>query len=795
VLDPAVGRGGASAPTLAELLRRWRERAGLTQEELAERAGLTPHAVSALERGTRTRPYPHTVRSLADGLALSDSDRARLLAAVPSRVVTAGPATTDPRPVSGQAAPPTALLGRADDVATVVALLRRPGTRLVTLTGTGGVGKTRLAAAVADAAHATWPDGVTFVPLAAVTDADLVVPSIGRALGIATVEGSDAATVVADHLRPLRRLLVLDNLEHLLVAAPQVGALVAECPGLTALVTSRAPLRVRGEHEHRVQPLALPDPEAGPADVARAPATALFVERAQAVSPEFALTPANSASVAAICARLAGIPLAVELAAARVRLLGPADLLRRLDEAMATPGARDLPARQQTMRATLDWSHGLLGDGERRLLRRLAAFSGGFSLDAVESVVVAAGELRQQDVVPLLEALVEHSLVVVAEQAGGGRRYRMLEPVRQYARLLLDASDDADATGLAHAHYFLALAEQAAPEYEQADQVAWLERTQADHDNFSAALEWCLVHGEAEIAARTGWALWLYWWLRGQLRHGRRCVEAALEHPLSPPVRARALLTVSALAFAQGDLESCARTWPMSYDVARAIEDPVALVGAAAGIGLVHLATGDLAAAGTRFREAIACGEPVGRDAEWCVALAHLWLGTVELVGGDPTAASVHLSRGLASARRRGDRLATYIGLFNLSQAAIAQGDLALARRHLEEGMLLSQETGDLANLAYFLDELAVVEAGQGQHSRVGVLLGAAQALRETVGSNVYGYYLPDDALRLNAAEQARAALGEDGFDDVVDTGRALSPEEVVSYAVVAGAPDPAVRA
>jgi predicted ATPase/DNA-binding XRE family transcriptional regulator len=439
-------------------LRTLREAAGLTQEELASRAGLSPNAVGTLERGQRRRPYPHTVRALADALDLSEEARASLLAAVPDR----GEDVRRTREVSPALAPPTALphpatplVGRERELGEVADLLARPGSRLVTLTGVGGVGKTRLATEAARASldAGIFPDGGAFVGLAPVEDPALFAATVLRSLGAATSEERPPVDVLADHLRDKELLLVLDNFEHLLDAAPEVAGLVEVCPGLTVLVTSRAPLRVRGEEEYPVPPLALPPTTRSPSkgEVAGSPAGTLFVERARSTSSGFRLTAENAADVAAICWRLAGLPLALELAAANTKFLDPATLLSRLDRALSTAWGRDLPERQRTMRATLDWSYGLLGERESRLLGRLSVFVGGFSLEAAEAIG-AAGDVDAEGVIYGLGALVEQSLVT-ADQAAGGLRYGMLEPVRQYALEKLAKGGEEGETRERHAAY------------------------------------------------------------------------------------------------------------------------------------------------------------------------------------------------------------------------------------------------------------------------------------------------------------------------------------------------------
>lgn len=777
-------RTGPPGPgSFAALLRGLREARGLTQEELAERAGLTVHGVSALERGVRRRPYPHTVRSLTEALGATAEERATLLAAAHARP----PAGDAPDPADGPVlrglpAPVTPLLGREHDVAAVAAALRRAASRLVTLTGTGGVGKTRLALAVARETASRYADGVAFVPLAALDDPALVLPAVGRATGLASVEGDDADSRVLDQLRGAQLLLVLDNLEHLAGAPAVVARVLAECPQVVVLATSRAALRLRGESEYAVHPLSLPPSGARDlTEVASSAAGALLLDRARAVSPGFGDGPGGAAAVAALCERLAGIPLALELAAARARVLDATALLARLDDAMTRAGASDLPLRQRTMRATLDWSHRLLGEQEQALLRRLSVFTGGCGLEAVEAV---AGDL--DDPLGALERLVEHSLVEVRAD-GGGRRYGMLEPVLQHARSLLDGAE-ADRARTAHAAFYLDLAERAAPGYQGGEQVAWLDRAERDAANLAAAVEWWLECGDADRAGRMAWALWLFWWLRGHLRRGRRLAETALQHEMSAPVRVRVTLTAASMAFAQGDVEHSGRRWREAGELAAADDDVEGLAYATAGQGLAALGSGSADRAEPFFVAALDLAGRAGTwGAEWVAALTHVWLGTVRLVSGDPAGAVPHIRRGLASARRRGDRLATYVALFGLVQAALAEDRPAAARAHLEEGIELSEQTGDLANLAFFVESLAVVEETDGAPERAAVLLGAAQGLRDRVGSEVYGYYLPDPALRARAEAGARAVLGDDAVAESLAAGAALGVPAVLALALRRG--------
>jgi predicted ATPase/DNA-binding XRE family transcriptional regulator len=772
--------------TFGGLLRAFRESASLSQEELAGRAHLTVHAVSALERGLRTRPYPSTVRSLAAALGLSDEQRAQLLAAVGNRArttVRASDGTGTTRP-AGVPVPPTALVARERELRELTRLLRAPEHRLVTVTGLGGVGKTRLGVAAAAELDSDFTDGVAYVPLAPVLDSELVLAAIGAATETDVADAADPLSALAAALADRRMLLVLDNVEHVLAAATHVAALVGSCPGLTVLATSRAALRVRGEHEFPLQPLAVPAVAGATAEsVETSPAGALFLDRARAVAPMLELSDSDVAAVAGICTRLAGIPLALELAAARTRLLDPRSLLGRLDEAIALDGARDLPARQRTMQATLDWSYGLLGPAEQAVLRAASAFSGGFTLEALESVASRAGVVPTDQVLGLVESLAEQSLVGVVPGAAA-RRFEMLEPVAQYGRARLAEAGEADAIGAAHTAHFLAFAERAYPEYERAEQVTWLDAVSAEHANLATAVTRAVAAGDGDSAGRLCWALWLYWWLRGHSLHGRRQVEAALELPMSTPVRARAEIAAATAAFRLGDVEASARRWARGLSLARECDDLLSQTNATAGAGLAALASGDADGAEEHLAAAQAIGERVGEEGAWIRGLILVWRGTVAMLRGEPDRAVSSVQEGLASARARGDRLTAYIALYNLSQVSSARGDHDAARGYLEEGMRLSLETGDLANLTYFCDALAVVEAAVGAFGRVPVLVGAAEGIRELVGNASYGYYRPDEEAGRRAAAVARERLGVEAYDDALDAGRAMEPDDAVSFAL-----------
>ncbi len=725
------------------------------------------------------------------------------------------------------------LIDREQERAQAQALLQREDVGLVTLTGPGGVGKTRLAVQVAADLVPQFAEGVAFISLAALKDPTLVIPAVARALGVSQTGDDSLEGRLLEYLQPRQVLLVLDNAEQLVSAAPLAAQALELAPRFKLLVTSREPLRVRDEQIVPVPPLMLPDP-AHVADLEhllQIPAAALFVERAREARPDFALTSENAATIVEICQRLDGLPLALELAAARLSLLTPTALLQRLERRLPllTRGARDLPERQQTLRNTIAWSYDLLETGEQQIFRRLAVFVGGFTLEAVQAVcaldTASISSSEQADDGAALEQLaqlLDKSLVQSQQDTGGEPRFTLLETIREYATEQLQASGEEAAVQQRHAHYFLQLAEEAEPRLYSPELDIWLERLEREDANLRAAFAWCKAKQDAfEIGLRLAGALSLYWYLLGSLREGRAWLEGMLAQTGSTDrsaARGQALYGAGMLAWAEGDFEAASFRIEEALSIARESGDKRRIADRETLLGFVRASQGNTTVARSLFEESRILFKDLGDV--WGEAFALFSLAGVAYRSGDLVAARAHYEESLLIFLQQGDVLYASTVLNALQGMVSSQGDEEMARSLYQQSLQLMHQARNrgvlgmiLINngdswLHHFEDKqqakvsyreglslwqdlqrveqgigivkalagLAEVAAAQGQAERAGQLFGAAARLLPATSS------YREEVNRRSAA--ARAHLDAVTFETGWSAGQAMTQEQAITEAL-----------
>jgi predicted ATPase/DNA-binding CsgD family transcriptional regulator len=718
----------------------------------------------------------------------------------PRRLRAVEPAEAEPavhtsgRPPHNLPSQVSSFVGREKELEEIMGLLRV--TRLLTLTGSGGCGKTRLALEAASGLVEGFEDGVWLVDLAPLADPSLVSQAVASTLGVREQPGRLLTRTLSDHLGSRKVLLVLDNCEHLIEpCAILVEALLRASPELRVLATSREALAITGEVAWPVPSLSLPDLRRLPhlESVREYESARLFLERATAVKPAFALTEQNTPSVARVCYRLDGIPLAIELAAARMKMLSVEEIAEKLDGSfrVLAVGSRTALPRHRTLHATMDWSHHLLGREERTLFRRISVFAGGFSLEAAESVC-AGEELQRDEVLGMLSHLVDKSLVTAREK-DGETRYGLLEIVRQYAWEKLSDFGEASQMQGRRAGYYLGLVEEAEPELKGEGQVAWLERLENEHDNLRATMRWFLGGEESEAAARLGWALWLFWWIRGHFAEGRQSMEQALagENNATMPASARAqvLYVEGTMACGQGDHRSAEPLLEESAALFRELGDRRGVAYALGSAAVVAITQ-------ERYERVIVYSEEA---TELFLEVGDKW-GAAPMLGcsavgwlnrGDHRRARTLAERGLALCRETGDKHGTSIALLTLAGVAQSERDYGRARDLFEEGLTVSAELGNEADIVHCLEGLATIAGAEGRIVRAARLWGAAEALLEKIEA-MYTY-VPDRSLHRSQLA-ARSQIDEAAWEVAWAEGRTMTSEQAIEYALEReAAPEPAV--
>jgi predicted ATPase/transcriptional regulator with XRE-family HTH domain/predicted negative regulator of RcsB-dependent stress response len=809
---------GSVPRSFNDLLRRHRLDAGLTQEALAERAGLSVRGLSDLERGVNRAPYVATVVRLGDALNLSDAQRVELENAISRHRKPANQHTVVHLPEQL-----TSLVGRDLDVDRVARVFRWEGRRLVTLIGPGGVGKTRLSIKVASTIASDFEGGTFFVPLEEVIDAAGVGTAIATALQIRDDGTRSVADTLVEHLMDREILLVLDGYEHLMEGAFLPGFLLVRCPRLKILVTSRAPLHVRGEHEFPVDTLAVPPPES-PVDLDTLglnPAVALFVARSRAVRPDFALTLESARVVAEICRRLDGLPLAIELAAARIKTLSPDALLLRLERRLSIliGGPRDTPLRQQTMRNTIAWSYDLLPAAAQVLFRHVSLFNASFGIDEAMAVLGPPLSVDAEETLPIL---VDSSLLSVTPVERGAPRYAMLETIREFGLERLADDDESDAAWKRLTAYVVDLVETAEGELHGERQAAWMTRLEDAHPMLLLTLHRARTSDQMGIGLQIAAALWRFWYSRGYLSEGRRQLTDLLAAAddadrLSPAVAAKAYRGAAVLAAVQGDYAESNALSQEGLTRYRALGDQRGEAAMYVVQGSTAYYTGDYETARARYAESLVLFRQTADEPSMSVALNNLAniakqegrtdesvtlyeeslaikrrlgdtrgiaialnnLGTVALTQGDFQRAATAGEEALTLLRDLGDKDFT-AAVDTVARAALHRGDIQRAADLYREGLAVSGAAGDRELIAFCLEGMGHVAAAGNNGRRAITLYAASDSLRRLVGAP-----LPpaEHAQQSALVDEARVSLGEGPFSHAWDNGQRLDLDAAVRFA------------
>ncbi len=732
--------------------------------------------------------------------------------------------TLDTRP-NNLPAQTTSFVGREAEVAAVRAMLRQPHVRLVTLTGPGGTGKTRLSLQVAADLIDDF-EQVCFVPLAAITVPGLVIPSIAQSLGLSESSEQSLAEALTEYLKERKLLLVLDNFEQVIEAAPQISEMLA-ATGLKVLVSSRIALHVYGGHEYAVPPLPLPNIKRLPdlASLSQYAAVSLFVQRAQAVKPDFAITNQNAAAVAEICVWLDGLPLAIELAAARVKLLTPTQMLTRLQSRLQllTGGARDLPARQQTLRGAIDWSYNLLDRDEQALFQQLSVFVGGFSLAAAEAVCAPLASADHQlpaSTLDGLASLVDKSLLPQSEAEADEPRFAMLETIREYAREQLAAGQEEAQAQQRHAAYYRALAEQAEGELIGPQQAMWLSRLEQEHDNLRSALSWLLKQEDSGAVLALCGGMWRFWYSRGYLSEGRGWLEAALNASAGQSSVARAKIYNAAgnLAYVQVDYEAARHLYTEALTIRQSLDDPRGVAISLSNLGLVATSQGEYETAQSLYEQSLSIRR--GLQDRRGIAQSLNNLGMLATERGNYAVAERVLTECLSIQQQLGDSQGIANALHNLAEVAYNQGDYPTAQQRcvasldlmrqmgnkhgivysllvlssmaiaeqqyvaaapmLREGLMLAQELEERRAIAHLLVLSAQLMSAVYQRDEIAArLLGKSAAIWEAIKAEVSLHYRGEYQ---RVSDQIRSQLGEQRFANAYAEGKQMALEQAVGY-------------